>query len=56
MHPVTALLFPVAVAVFVVIVLRSAMLLLLRRDVPWKGRMVASRGGAPPSRSTAEAD
>ncbi|MET0909974.1 MAG: glycosyltransferase family 2 protein [Ilumatobacteraceae bacterium] len=40
---VTALLFPLAVAVFVVIVARSAFALLFRRDVEWKGRRVAAR-------------
>jgi 4,4'-diaponeurosporenoate glycosyltransferase len=40
---VTALLFPLAVAVFVVIVARSALALLFRRDVEWKGRRVAAR-------------
>ena len=40
---VTALLFPIAVAVFVLIVARSAMALLFRRDVEWKGRRVAAR-------------
>ncbi|MET0910951.1 MAG: glycosyltransferase family 2 protein [Ilumatobacteraceae bacterium] len=56
-HPLTALLFPLAIAVFVVIVLRSAVVLLLRRDVAWKGRTVASRGGdGPASRSPEPAD
>jgi 4,4'-diaponeurosporenoate glycosyltransferase len=44
-HPLTALLFPIAIAVFVVIILRSVAVLILKRDVTWKGRMVASRGG-----------
>jgi 4,4'-diaponeurosporenoate glycosyltransferase len=44
-HPLTALLFPIAIAVFVVVVLRSTVVLILKRDVSWKGRVVASRGG-----------
>lgn len=39
-HPLTALLFPVAVIVFSWIFLRSAVALLLRRQVTWKGRAV----------------
>jgi 4,4'-diaponeurosporenoate glycosyltransferase len=42
-HPLTALLYPVAIAVFVVIVVRSAFVLVLRRDVTWKDRRVAAR-------------
>lgn len=42
-HPVTALLYPVAVLVFAVIIVRSAMALLLGRSVDWKGRTVRSR-------------
>jgi 4,4'-diaponeurosporenoate glycosyltransferase len=45
MHPLTALLFPVAVAVFVVIFARSAVAVVLRRDVIWKGRQVEARPG-----------
>jgi 4,4'-diaponeurosporenoate glycosyltransferase len=39
----TAALYPVVVAVFVVVVVRSAVVRGLRRDVTWKGRAVASR-------------
>jgi 4,4'-diaponeurosporenoate glycosyltransferase len=41
--PWLALAYPLAVAAFVVIFVRSLVILGLRRDVPWKGRMVASR-------------
>jgi 4,4'-diaponeurosporenoate glycosyltransferase len=43
MHPVTALLYPVAVVVFVVIFVRSVLAVALRRDVTWKQRSVPSR-------------
>jgi 4,4'-diaponeurosporenoate glycosyltransferase len=43
MHPLTALLYPVAVAVFVVIFVRSLVAMVLRRDVLWKQRSVAAR-------------
>ncbi len=43
MHPVTALLYPLSVAVFAAIFLRSLFALLLRRDVTWKQRSVAAR-------------
>jgi 4,4'-diaponeurosporenoate glycosyltransferase len=43
MHPVTALLFPLAVAVFAWIFLRSLFALVFRRDVRWKQRSVAAR-------------
>jgi 4,4'-diaponeurosporenoate glycosyltransferase len=39
----TAVLYPLAVAVFVVIFLRSVVALALRRDVTWKERRVAAR-------------
>ena len=42
-HPLTALLYPIAIAVFVVIVVRSVIILVLGRDVTWKGRRVAAR-------------
>jgi 4,4'-diaponeurosporenoate glycosyltransferase len=43
MHPLTALLYPLAVAVFVVIFVRSLFALVFRRDVTWKQRSVAAR-------------
>ncbi len=43
MHPLTAALFPLAVAVFVVIFLRSLFAMAFRRDVTWKQRSVAAR-------------
>ena len=43
MHPLTALLYPLAVAVFAVIFLRSLFALVFRRDVTWKQRSVAAR-------------
>jgi len=43
MHPLTALLYPLAVAVFVVIFLRSLFAVVFRRDVTWKQRSVAAR-------------
>ena len=42
-HPVSAALFPVLVASFVVVFLRSAIAVVLRRDVNWKGRRVGTR-------------
>lgn len=43
--PRAVLFFPILVAVFAVIFLRSAVAVLLRRNVTWKGRDVAARGG-----------
>lgn len=43
MHPLTALLYPVAVAVFALIFLRSMIAIVLRRQVTWKQRSVAAR-------------
>ena len=43
MHPLTAALFPLAVAVFAVIVVRSLVVAALGRDVNWKGRRVDAR-------------
>ncbi len=43
MHPMTALLYPLAVAVFAVIFVRSLVVMVLRRDVTWKQRSVAAR-------------
>ena len=43
MHALTAVLYPLAVAVFVVIFLRSLFAVVFRRDVTWKQRSVASR-------------
>ena len=43
LHPLTALLFPLAVAVFVVIFLRSLLAMVFRREVTWKQRSVAAR-------------
>ena len=45
-HPLTAALFPVAVVVFVVIVVRSAVAVALGRDVTWKD------GGSRPEVAT----
>ena len=42
-HPVTAVLYPLAVLVFAWIFLRSLAALLLRRQVTWKGRDVDAR-------------
>jgi len=42
-HPLTALLYPIAIAVVAVIVVRSVLILVLGRDVTWKGRRVAAR-------------
>lgn len=42
-HPLTALLYPLPLAVFVWIFLRSTVAVALRRDVGWKGRSVAAR-------------
>ncbi len=44
-RPIAAVLFPVLVVVFVVIFVRSALLVVLRRDVTWKGRQVGARSG-----------
>ncbi len=44
-HPLAAALFPILVLVFVVIFVRSAWSVILRRDVTWKGRQVGARGG-----------
>ena len=44
-HPLVAALFPVLVVVFVVIFVRSAFSVVLRRDVTWKGRQVGARTG-----------
>jgi 4,4'-diaponeurosporenoate glycosyltransferase len=41
--PVSALLYPLGIAAFIVIFVRSAVLTVLRRQVTWKGRSVASR-------------
>ena len=41
--PWLALAYPVAVAGFAFVVARSLVLFVLRRDVSWKGRMVAIR-------------
>jgi len=43
MHPLTAVLFPIAVAVFAVVFLRSLVAMALRRQVTWKQRSVAAR-------------
>jgi 4,4'-diaponeurosporenoate glycosyltransferase len=43
MHPVTALLYPLAVVVFVGVFLRSMFMIAFRRDVTWKQRSVAAR-------------
>jgi 4,4'-diaponeurosporenoate glycosyltransferase len=43
LHPLTAALYPLAVAVFVWIFLRSAIAVVFRRDVTWKDRSVAAR-------------
>jgi len=43
--PRAALLFPILVAVFALIFVRSAVAVLFRRDVTWKGRDVGARGG-----------
>ncbi len=43
LHPVTALVYPLAVVVFVVIFVRSLFAMVLRRDVTWKQRSVPSR-------------
>ena len=42
-HPLTAVLYPLAVAVFAVIFLRSLFAMVFRRDVTWKQRSVAAR-------------
>lgn len=43
MHPVTALLYPLAVVVFVWIFLRSLFAMVFRREVTWKHRSIAAR-------------
>jgi 4,4'-diaponeurosporenoate glycosyltransferase len=43
MHPLTAVLYPLAVAVFAWIFLRSLIAMIFRRDVTWKQRSVAAR-------------
>ena len=43
LHPITALLFPLAVVVFAWIFLRSLVAIVLRREVTWKQRSVAAR-------------
>ena len=43
MHPLTALLYPLAVVVFAWIFLRSLFAMVFRRDVTWKQRSVAAR-------------
>lgn len=43
LHPLTALLYPLAVAVFAWIFVRSAFVTVLRRDVMWKQRSVTTR-------------
>jgi 4,4'-diaponeurosporenoate glycosyltransferase len=45
MHPLTALLYPLAVAVFVWIFLRSLFAMVLQREVTWKQRSVNARPG-----------
>ena len=42
-HPLTAVLFPLAVLVLVVITVRSVFAVAFRREVTWKGRRVAAR-------------
>lgn len=42
-HPLTALLFPLAIMMLVVVFLRSAFAVVLRRDITWKGRRVEAR-------------
>jgi 4,4'-diaponeurosporenoate glycosyltransferase len=42
-HPITALLYPLAVVVFAVIFVRSLFAMVLRRNVTWKQRSVAAR-------------
>lgn len=44
-HPMTALLYPLAVAVFLVIFVRSAVAVVFGLRVPWKGRRVDARTG-----------
>ncbi len=44
-HPLTAALFPLAVVVFALIVVRSFALAAFRRDIAWKGRGVDVRSG-----------
>ncbi|MEM9517158.1 MAG: glycosyltransferase family 2 protein [Actinomycetota bacterium] len=42
-HPLTAVLFPLAVLAFVLIFIRSAWLVITRRTVTWKGRQVDAK-------------
>ncbi len=42
-HPLTAILFPLAVVAFVLIFVRSAWLVVTRRTVTWKGRQVDAK-------------
>ncbi|BAN04168.1 glycosyltransferase [Ilumatobacter coccineus] len=42
-HPVAALFYPLLVVVFVAIFVRSAVMVVFRRDVGWKGRRVSAR-------------
>ena len=43
LHPVAAVLYPALVVVFVVVFIRSAVAVIFRRDVTWKGRRVEAR-------------
>ncbi len=43
MHPVTAILYPIATAVLVVVFVRSLFALVTGREVAWKGRRVPAR-------------
>ena len=42
-HPTTALLFPLALVLFVAVFLRSLVLIVTRRSIDWKGRKVPTR-------------
>ncbi len=42
-HPATAIAYPIAVAVLIVVFVRSAVAVVLRREVEWKGRRVDAR-------------
>lgn len=53
-HPLTALLYPVAVLAFVVIFLRSLFALVTRRKVAWKGRRVDARAAGPADTGSAD--
>ena len=44
-RPIAAVLFPILVFAFVVIFVRSAFLVVFRRDVTWKGRQVGAQTG-----------